>query len=657
MRLAFTAALIALSLASVHASGQGPAPKAPASKAASPNAATTAAAPQLTAADLESFLDGLMPLEIEHANVAGAVVAVVKDGKLLFAKGYGYADARNRTPVSPETTLFRVGSISKLFTWTAVMQQVELGKLDLDRDVNTYIDFRIPTRHGKPITLRDIMTHRSGFEETIKDLFVRSARDLQPMERYLPIHLPARIFPPGAVPAYSNYAATLAAYIVQRVAKQPFDDYVEAHILRPLDMAHATFRQPLPDALKPLMSRGYRLGSGEPQDFEFVDVAPAGSLAASAEAMSHFMIAHLQNGRYGDVQILKPETAVQMHQRQNGWPAAMNAMCLGFYEETRNGQRIIGHGGDTQWFHSDLHLLLDANVGLFVSYNSAGKDDYSLRGLLLDRFMDRYFPVPPRTQATPSTALQDARNVAGVYEISRRFETNILAISALLGEATVTVQPKDSTIALANAFKSVNGQPKRFREVAPMVFRAMDGHEQLAFQTDPNGRRMIFIDYPFMVFQRVNRTADRRIANLVIIGYSLAVIALTLVFWPVAAMMRKHYARPLTLTPQARRLRVLVRAVCAVIVVYMICLAIVLSSLQNVSGATSIMDLKLHLLQVMGLLTGIGAAIAVFSALQSWRDAGQWRWYKIWNTLLALACCGFFWILWHSHLLNFRLNY
>ncbi|HEX4545969.1 MAG TPA: serine hydrolase domain-containing protein, partial [Candidatus Acidoferrum sp.] len=193
-----------------------------------PAPAATAPAPEkrgveLTATDLDSFLDGFMPQQIEKADIAGAVIAVVKDGKIIFEKGYGYSDAEKKTPVSPQDTLFRPGSISKLFTWTAVMQQVEQGKLDLDRDVNDYLDFKIPQTFGKPTTLRDIMTHRSGLEETIKDLFVSSEKDLTPIAQYLPSHLPAQIFPPGTIPAYSNYATTLAAYIVQRVSGEPFD--------------------------------------------------------------------------------------------------------------------------------------------------------------------------------------------------------------------------------------------------------------------------------------------------------------------------------------------------------------------------------------------------------------------------------------------------
>ena len=655
-----TSLVVSLLFFAVLASAQRPTAKAGATKSqAEAKSAEQPAAktPELTATDLESFLDGFMPLQLEHADIAGVVVAVVKGGKLFFAKGYGYSDYEKRIPVSPENTLFRPGSISKLFTWTSVMQQVEQGKLDLDRDVNTYIDFKIPPAFGKPITLRDIMTHRPGLEETVKGLFVGSEKELRPMAQYLPTHLPARIFPPGTVPAYSNYATTLAAYIVQRVANQPFEDYVEAHVLKPLEMNHATFRQPLPDALKPLMSNGYQLASGGAKGFEYLEVAPAGSLSTSAESISHFMIAHLQNGRYDNAQILKPETAIQMHQRQQGWPASMNAMALGFYEESRNGQRIIGHGGDTQWFHSDLHLLLDANVGFFVSYNSAGKDDVSPREVLFDKFMERYFPGPPVNEPVVTTAAQDAKSVAGLYELSRRFETNILAFTALLDEAKVGVDHKDNTIYIDDFFKNLNGQPKHFREVGPMVFRAVDGHEKIAFATDYSGRRVAYIDFPFMLFQEVNHTLDHKILNYVVIGFSLTVIALTLVLWPVSAVLRKHYGKPLALSESARRWRTLVHGACLIVLAFVLYLALLANKLETPGALGSSGDAKLHLLQVIGLVSGIGALIAVLNAVNSWTDVTQWRWYKIWNTLLAVACVGFFWFIHHWHLLNFHLNY
>ncbi|HYL86137.1 MAG TPA: serine hydrolase domain-containing protein [Candidatus Angelobacter sp.] len=642
----------------VFAQEKKAAPGKSAAAALAASAATEKRGTELTATDVEAFLDGLLPQQIEKADIAGAVVVVVKDGKVLFEKGYGYSDAEKKAPVSPQDTLFRPGSISKTFTWTAVMQQVEQGKLDLDRDVNTYLDFQVPHTFGKPTTLRDIMTHRSGLEETIKDLFVASEKDLTPMAQYLPAHLPAQIFPPGTVPAYSNYATTVAAYMVQRVSGQPFDDYVDEHFFKPLNMTRATFRQPLPDSLKPFMSNGYDLGSGKPKPFEAVEVAPAGSLSASGESMAHWMIMHLQNGRYGDVQILKPETAVQMHARQEGWPAEMNAMALGFYEQNLNGHRVISHGGDTQLFHSDLFLILDANVGLFVSYNSAGRPEHGdARGDLYIKFMDRYFPGAPANEPTLSTAKDDAQSVAGPYKISRRFETNILAMTSMLGEAKFVADPKDNTIYLDGLFKKENGQPRHFREIAPMLFRSVDGPEKVAFVKDSSGRRVAYIDYPFMIFQEVGSALDKQMFNYIVIGCGIAVVLLTIIFWPVGAILRKHYDRPLALDDSARKWRRLVKVACFIDIAYLIGLVMVVTALEKPGGLATGSEGKLHLWQFIGVLGGIAALITIVAAIKSWADSGQWVWYKIWNTLLAVGCVGFFWFLVHWHLLNFSLHY
>lgn len=613
---------------------------------------------ELNVTDLEAFLDGLVPQQIEKADIAGAVVVVVKDGKVLFEKGYGYSDAEKRTPVSPQDTLFRPGSISKTFTWTAVMQQVEQGKIDLDKDINTYLDFQIPHTFGKPTTMRDIMTHRSGLEETIKDLFVASEKDLTPMAKYLPAHLPAQIFAPGTVPAYSNYATTVAAYAVQRVSGEAFDDYVDNHFFKPLNMTRATFRQPLPDSLKPFMSNGYNLGSGKPKPFEAVEVAPAGSLSASGESMAHWMILHLQNGRYGDAQILKPETAIQMHARQEGWPAQMNAMALGFYEQNLNGHRVISHGGDTELFHSDLFLILDSNVGLFVSYNSAGRPDHGdSRGDLYIKFMDRYFPSAPSNEPTLATAKEDAQSVAGPYKVSRRFETNILALTTVLGEAKIVADPKDNTIYLDGFLKKENGQPRHFHEIAPMLFKSVDGPEKMAFVKDSSGHRVVYIDYPFMVFQEVDSLLDKQMFNYIAIGCGVGTVLLTILFWPIGAMIRKHYGKPLTLDGSARMWRRLMKLACFIDIAYLVGLLLVVSSLEKPGGLATGSEGKLHLWQFIGVLGGVAALLTIVAAIKSWGDSAQWVWTKIWNTLLAVGCVAFFWFLVHWHLLNFSLRY
>jgi CubicO group peptidase (beta-lactamase class C family) len=469
---------------------------------------TVRAAPnihELTAVDVETFLDGIVPLQLDREDVAGAIVAVVKDGKQLFTKGYGYADVKNKKLVVAEETLFRPGSVSKLFTQTAVMQLVEQGKLDLGKDVNEYLDFKIPEAFGQPISLKNILTHTAGFEEQLKDFFAADKRNPN-LGNYLKTHIPKRIFASGttpaypAYPAYSNYATMLAGYVVERVSGQPFNDYIQQNIFKPLGMTHSTFAQPLPPELAPQMSNGYVLASDEPKEFESIGIFPAGSLTSSATDMSKFMLAHLQEGRLGAAQILKPETARLMHSRAFGLDPAANAMAYGFYEESRNGQRIIGHGGDTVYFHSDLHLLADAGVGFFVSYNSVGRGQISPRSILWDAFLDRYFPAPPSKSPTLASAKNDAISASGNYVSSRRSDSLIKSI-ALVGESTVTAN-EDNTISVSDTIDA-NGKPKRWREVAPMMFREIDGQDSLIFKPDRNGRMQLILPYPFMVSQRV----------------------------------------------------------------------------------------------------------------------------------------------------------
>ncbi len=628
------------------------APRALKKKEAAPEKAVPGAH-ELSATDLEAFLDGLVPLQIQRDDIAGAVVAVVKDGKVLFEKGYGYSDVAKKTPVSPQTTLFRPGSISKLFTWTAVMQQVQEGKLDLNRDVNDYLDFRIPPTYPKPITLRDLMTHTPGFEESIKGLFVPSGKEMDPLGKYLAVHLPERVFPPATVPAYSNYGATLAGYIVQRVSGQPFDQYVQQHIFQPLEMPHSTFTQPLPPNSKPLMSKGYQLASQPPKPFEMVQAYPAGSLASSADDITHFMIAHLQDGRYGDTTILQPQTAQLMHARAFVNVPDMNAMALGFYEESRNGHRIIGHGGDTNWFHSDLHLILDANVGFFVSYNSAGRQEGEPRTELWEKFLDRYFPYQPPAAAAPASAVKDARAVSGTYITSRRDQSNIFSLTGLFDEATVMANP-DGTVTV-DPLKGVNGQLKKWQEIGPMEYREVDGQDRLAFKKDSSGRLVGIIDFPAIVYPRA-RWYQNKLVNEIVVGVCAAIFLLTLLFWPVAGLVRRHYAKPLMLTSGQRRLRLAVRMVCALDLAFIVGWGSIILGLNDVAALNQQLDPWMRLLQVVGWLGIVGLVVTLDNLVRIW-EMPHWWWTRLWDTGIALASIAFVWFLFNWHLLHWRLMY
>ncbi len=629
------------------------APKAEAKPASVPASPSTTH--EMTADDVGAFLDGIMPQQLARENIAGAVISVVKDGKVLFAKGYGYSDVEKKTPVTPDATLFRPGSISKLFTWTSVMQLVEQGKLDLDRDINDYLDFKIPATYPKPITLRNVMTHTPGFEETAEELFVADAKDMKPIGTYVKEHLPERIYAPGTTPAYSNYATTVAGYIVQRVSGQDYYDYVDEHIIKPLGMTHSTFRQPLPDTLAPLMSKGYEAGSQPAKPFEFVEAAPAGSSSVSAMDMTHFMMAHLQDGRYEGAQILKPETARLMHSRQFENHPEMNAMCLGFYEETRNGHRIIGHGGDTQYFHSDLHLIPDTQVGFFISYNSAGKGEVSAREAVWHAFLDRYYPVPLPQEPPVATAAQDADTISGHYISSRRSDTTILSVLNVAGQAKL-FRNADGTIS-ASDFKDMNGEPKKFREVGPMIFRDVNDQDRVAFKRDSSGNMVGVIDFPFLVIQKASWYQNSALQLPLIIG-SLVVLVLTVVLWPVMALMRWHYAKPLTLTPQQKRLRLLVRLVCVAFIVFISAYAgFFTAALKDIGMLSPKGDPWLRLIQFVGWLGVLGTLIALYNAVRSWQEPARWLWSRIGDTLIALACLGVICFVFTWNMLHWSLKY
>lgn len=610
----------------------------------------------LTVEDVQAFLDGLMPLQLQREDIAGAVVLVVKDGKILFAKGYGYSDVKKKAPVSPENTLFRPGSVSKLFTWTAVMQQVEQGRLDLDRDVNDYLDFKIPPRQSKPITLRNLMTHTPGFEEAIQELFVRDAKDLVPLGDYVKSHLPNRVYAPGTLSAYSNYGTTLAGYIVQRVSGQPYDDYIEQHILNPLGMNHSTFRQPLPEALNPLMSNGYQRGSQPPKPFEVVQAMPAGSASVTATDMAHFMIAHLQDGQYEGVQILRPETARLMHSTQFHNIPQLNGMALGFYEETRNGHRIIGHGGDTECFHTDLHLIPDASLGFFISYNSAGKGEIFPRTAVWEKFLDRYFPYHPPDKPTIAAASQDAQTVAGGYFNTRRPDTTLLKVLNVVGETQVQVN-SDSTISV-KGIKDLNGQLKKFREIGPLLFQEVDGQDLVGFKRDDSGRLIMALGpYPFMAFQRA-RWFESKAFNLTLLIGGVAVFVLTLLLWPIAALIRRHYGRKLTLEGSERWIRLLTRLACLVALLFLVGFVLFFQrALNDIGLLSSRANGWLRLIQVFGWLGVLGTFVALYNAVRSWTTPGRWLWSKIGDSVIGLACLAFVWFVFAWNMLALNLRY
>lgn len=509
------------------------------------------AAQRLDAADLGAFVDGYLPIEMERADIAGMAVAVVKDGKLLLARGYGYADRERKAPVVADETLFRIGSVSKLFVWTAVMQLVEQGQLDLDADVQGYLDFPLPKRDDKPLTLRHLMTHTAGFEETLQDMWALPASSLD-LREYLTKHVPMQRYPAGSTVAYSNYGATLAGYIVARRSGLSFDDYITQRILNPLGMRRTTFRQPLPDELAAQMASGYGNGSEPPQPFEYIRVAPAGSASATAGDMARFMQAELSGGLTGGPRVLQPATLVQMQAPTWQMHPQGPAMTLGYWEVAGFGQRVISHGGDTMWFHSGLYLLPEQRVGVFIVQNSSG--ERVLRDVFFRRFMARYFPSAPAVAKPQGGPLPQ---LAGNYLDTRRSEHSPLYLMNLLGQNQVR-QAADGTLTTDYA-RWPNGKPIAFRPHGAGIWQnGDDSSRQLYFQQDEQGRWRMSGTVGMQMMERAIWYQDMGLWRAVL-GGAVIVALLALLGWPIGTALRCNAGRSRVQPPALRQAQWLAR--------------------------------------------------------------------------------------------------
>ncbi|KGB56832.1 Beta-lactamase precursor [Sphingopyxis sp. LC81] len=629
-----------------------PKPAAEVQKAAPPVTTPLAPSATLTKQDVDSWLDGFVPFALKRGDLAGAVIVVVKDGQVLTQRGFGYADAAKRTPVDPARTLFRPGSVSKLFTWTAVMQQVEAGKIDLDKDVNVYLDFKIPLKDGKPVTMRQLMTHTAGFEEHGKLTMFEDKKFQIPLGDLVKGGLPNRIYTPGTTPSYSNYGTALAGYIVERVTKMSFDDYVEQRIFQPLGMAQSTFRQPLPKGFAPWMATGYRQLSAGPSKFEIVGPSPAGGLSSTGADMAKFMIAHLNRG----AGLMKPETARMMHDTPLTILPPLNRMELGFFETNINSRQVIAHLGDTQLFHTALHLFTNENVGIYMSFNATGEQASvgPLRRALFEDFADRYLPgnEMPATRVDAKTSAEHARMLAGNWLNSRRAETNFYAIASLLGQVKISVGPKGELI--VPAARDLNGKPAKWVETAPFVWHNADGHGRLAAQVVDGKVVRWSIDgiSPFMVFDRApaSKSAGWIMPAMYI---SLGVLLITLLQWPIAALIRRHYKAPLTLERRSLRVYRGVRVGAGLVLALVAAWVISMSKLKALPSY----DPWLWFLQIAGLIVLVGGALLAAWNLRIVRQEKRGRFRTLWALLLLLATIMPLYVAWTFGLIAMTVNY
>jgi CubicO group peptidase (beta-lactamase class C family) len=579
-------------------------------------------------AGLTSLVDGIMEEDMNRLQIPGAVISIVKDDKIILAKGYGSSNLEQAAQVDPTTSMFRIASTTKLFTWTAVMQLVEQGKIDLDTDINNYLkSVKIPATYPQPITMRHLMTHTAGFEEggVGYQITIDPAKLPGSISETLNKHMLARVRPPGEMSSYSNYGATLAGLIVEEVSGVPYNDYIKKYIFDPLDMKYSTVVEPLPESFMPYKVVGYKdeKGSFVPGTLTFEGgFRPAGSGTVSAVDMAHFMIAHLQNGKYGDQQILRSETAELMHSTAFQFDKRLPGVDLGFAEKRINGLTLITHGGSDPMFNTELYLVPAKHVGIFVSYNG-GQGSESAAGLV-QAFFNRYYPVPETKQPEFFASTESVQKYAGSYQFTRRNISDIDKFFNFFAQLNVSVV--DNKLSLGSG-----SEQQLYREIGLNLFQHEGGTEQIGFRTDDSGKvtHMLLGLVPEMPLERTP-LLDQNKFWLIVLG----VLGLIFITALLGLIFSRRKIKAMTLSEKwAIRLSAGTAgwALLSFVTIFMVIMS--MDTMQKLSGISLSLTLSLTMPVI---LVGLTLALLV-SAVLVWKNKYWTAFKRVHYTLVALS--------------------
>jgi CubicO group peptidase (beta-lactamase class C family) len=576
------------------------------------------------------FLDGFFGRQMSALHIPGLTFVLVWDGEVAFARGYGLADVEDEVPMDPEETVMRIGSISKLFVATAVMQLVERGELDLHADVRGYLDdFRFRGRYAEPVTLARLLTHTAGFGDHWSSAV--EPDEIQPLGDYLRQHMPPRFVAPGEIISYSNHGYALAAYVVEAVSGLPFDRYVRDRILQPLGMERSGY---LLDANLPAgLATGYMYTDGayQPQPAPYCDDYPGGEMASTAADMARFMIAHLQDGCYREICILKPETAVEMQRQQFTHHPELPGWTYGFQEEHLHGQRAIGHGGATFGFSSDLLLVPEHGLGYFVSFNH---ESYGVAAKMLgeleELFMDRFFPVDPLEPVTVPG--NDPARLAGKYRYTRHYRHTVQKLTMLDSELRIGVRGDRLLV-----------RDGEYVPIGPLLFQQVGGKRRIAFGEDERGRIAYMFWGPY-AYERPAWYESAAFHRFLFesTGWVWGGIA---ALWPVTSLFRRLRGKP-------REPRLARHAYWAVV-------AMAVSNAGFLLGLDGLFwrgPATQRALLVLPLVsTGLGVVVLVVAAVLWWRRAGSLL-IRLTCSLIAVATGLFAWFLSYWNFLGYHLG-
>jgi CubicO group peptidase (beta-lactamase class C family) len=609
-----------------------------------------AEAPSATdAEEVARFVDGLVRTQMDEHAIPGAVAVVVMDGEVLVSRAYGHIDLDRETAVDVEQTRFDIGSVTKLFTATAVMQQVEEGRIDLDADVDRYLTaVEVPRTRPEPVTMRHLLTHTAGFADRH---FVRMVagdpEDVRPLGESLAGNLPPRIRPPGQVHQYSNHGMALAGHVVEGVAGRDFDQYLRERILEPLGMRSTTFGTPPGVAAQDAVGHESLVGPSAAVEPWYLALRPAGGLWSTGTDMARFMLAHLGGGEHGGNRILRAETVEEMHRTLFRPHPEVSGVAHGFFERAAEGRRVIQHGGGWIGFGSLLALVPEEGAGIFVAFNHGQGVPAGV--VVVEGFLDRYFPVQA-ADGEARAAAGDA-SYAGTYRWNRVDRDTFMRLISTLQTASLRVEEgRDGALTTSMSPLPLVSDTRWFA-AGDGVFRSQDGDNTLAFDVE-DGRAVGLSVMGAQLFT-MERVAwyESAALHLALLAVFVAVLLAAALAWPVGRLYGRVRGRARATSSELRLARRLSGAAGVVGLAFLLGFALFFAA-----APVSLLQVSLgfRALLLLPLVLAVLTLALVVVAARLWSGRGAPLGARLYHSGLAVALLALLPFLYYWRLLGFH---
>ncbi len=599
--------------------------------------------------DIKAWIDTQFAEGMDSFNIPGASFVLMQGDSILHINGYGIADLETNTAVNSESSIFSIGSISKTFVGTAIMQLYEEGKVQLDEDINKYLKtFQIENKFGQPITIKHLLTHTAGFDERNIGVSVRNENSIISLAQYLKKRMPPQIRTAGEALTYSNHGYALLGLIVEEVSGLPFYEYVEVNILQPLRMNSSGFKHQSKFKDNYVTSYFQKDSILIPYSLEYQLYYPVGSMSSTASDMSNYISMYLNNGNFQGAQILDSATVVQMHktafkhfeESDRGW-------LLGFYESQWNGLKVIEHGGDTQGFASNLFLIPEKNIGLFLSINASSMPDYKSREFI-DGFINKLWEqlIPDVlvekeiSKSIPEIGSVDEplKTLTGTYRFTRYAQTTLDKLAVLIGFA-----PEVEIIAKGDTLEILEWNDKLI-PISDLTFYSTKYNNYRAFGKNTEGEISYFFPSGTSSYHKLKWYEPVKFQI-----YWIGSIVLILLIAIIASVIRKILGRD----KKSHLIKKINFSIALLIMLFLVLVAFILIKTDPQEFSYGI-PLLLKIALVLPFLFILLEVLAVWLMIKNWRSKELGTFEIIYQSIVTVASLAFIPWLMYWNLIGFN---